>query len=311
MNSDGKNPFSPLVSIVIPAYNAARYLGTAIDSILKQSYPYIELIVLDDGSTDNTREILKSYSDELFRWESHPNMGQAATLNKGWAMASGTILSYLSADDALLPEAVETAVQTLVGHHDIILAYGDYHLIDSEGNVTHTVEAPDFDYPKMLAEIEVQPGPGVFFRRSSFDAIGGWDPRYRQIPDYEYWIRLGLLGRFERIPKALASFRVHDDSQTYATQSIERSEEIILAIGEFFSNSRLGDPIKTLQQRSQAFAFVIAARFHLRSGRYGKGLSRLLDAWRTDIKTLYARRSLRLIGNALLYRWRYLAGRIT
>ncbi|MCI0667308.1 MAG: glycosyltransferase [Methylococcaceae bacterium] len=300
----------PLVSIVIPVYNGARYLRIAIDSVLEQSYPNLELIVLDDGSVDNTREVLRSYPHASFRWESQANMGQAATLNKGWSMAEGEILSYLSADDALLPQAVDRAVHMLAMHDDVIMVYGDYHLIDAKGNRIRKVEAPEFDYRKMLAEIEVQPGPGVFFRRSGFDAIGGWDPRYRQIPDYEYWIRLGLLGPFERIPQALALFRVHDDSQSHAPQSIEKSEEILGAIAEFFSNSGLSDSVKTLQRRSQAFALVIAARYHLRAGRYGKGLSRLFAAWRTEISTLWARRSLNLIGNALLYRWRNLAWRM-
>ncbi|RME60123.1 glycosyltransferase, partial [Candidatus Parcubacteria bacterium] len=89
------SPEGTLVSIVIPAYNAGDFLHEAIDSVLNQTYPNIELIVLDDGSTDHTRDILSSYPKGSFYWESHPNMGQAATLNKGWAMAKGEVLGYL------------------------------------------------------------------------------------------------------------------------------------------------------------------------------------------------------------------------
>ena len=96
---------SPLVSIVIPAYNHDRYLGEAIDSILGQDYPNVELIVLDDGSTDGTRQILESYHSRFY-WESHKNMGQANTLNKGWRMSKDDLLGYLSADDVLFSQAI-------------------------------------------------------------------------------------------------------------------------------------------------------------------------------------------------------------
>ena len=110
----------PLVSIVIPAYNHATYLDEAIQSILKQDYPNIELIVLDDGSTDNTRAVLAKYAG-MFHWETHKNMGQANTLNKGWQMSKGEVLSYLSADDVLLPHAVSTSMKYLRG--DVVLTY--------------------------------------------------------------------------------------------------------------------------------------------------------------------------------------------
>src|SRR5688572_17065204 len=92
---------APLVSIVVPSYNHARYLGEAIDSILAQDYPKIELIVIDDGSTDGSPEILRGYG-KRFHWELQTNQGQVATLNRGWMMSRGDIIGYLSADDVLL-----------------------------------------------------------------------------------------------------------------------------------------------------------------------------------------------------------------
>lgn len=301
--------YAPLVSVVIPAFNAAPYLQIAIDSVLAQSYPNLELIVLDDGSTDDTRKILQNYPEKSFYRESHANIGQSATLNKGWERAGGEVFSYLSADDVLLPHAVATAVQRLNAQPKVVMVYGDYDLIDEDGIAFRRVNAPEFNYQKLLGEVEVQPGPGVFFRRSAFEQIGGWNPRYRQIPDFEYWIRLGLIGHFERIPEALAQFRVHADSQTYAPGSIEKSEEILSAIGEFFADTSLPDSVKKLRRRSQAFAYVIAARLHLRAGRYARGIRRLLRAWSKDPSTLYSHRHWQLVGNALRDRWRFLRAR--
>src|SRR6185503_111739 len=99
---------TPLVSIVIPAYNLGHYVGATIDSVLAQDYPRVELIVIDDGSKDDTREVLARYTGRM-RWESQPNAGQVAAMNRGWGMASGEILSWIGADDLLLPDAVSTS----------------------------------------------------------------------------------------------------------------------------------------------------------------------------------------------------------
>ena len=88
----------PLVSIVTPTYNQAQYLAETIDSVLEQDYPNVEYIVLDDGSTDDTSSVLERYNG-LIRHERHANMGQARTLNCGWAMTNGQIIGYLSSDD--------------------------------------------------------------------------------------------------------------------------------------------------------------------------------------------------------------------
>lgn len=150
----------PLVSVVIPAYNLAGYLREAIESVLDQNYPNVELIVLDDGSTDHTREVLEKYTGR-FHWETHPNMGQAATLNKGWRMSKGEILAYLSADDVLLPHAVATSVEYLLAKPDLVLTYCDFDLIDPSSKFIRRVTLSDFDYRKMVLRTIRPPGPGL------------------------------------------------------------------------------------------------------------------------------------------------------
>src|SRR5690349_6912099 len=108
-SSHGSSPTmpaeQPLVSIVIPSYNHARYLAAAIESVLAQDHPRVELIVIDDGSTDGSAAVLEKYRGR-FHWEVQRNQGQAATMNRGWRLSRGEILAYLSADDVLLPQAV-------------------------------------------------------------------------------------------------------------------------------------------------------------------------------------------------------------
>src|SRR5258705_5071646 len=121
----------PTVSIIIPSYNHADYLSQAIDSVLAQDYAAVELIVLDDGSTDATREVLERYKGRFYS-ETQANIGQAATLNKGWKIARGDILGKLSADDTLLPTAISEAVRALMDNPRALVAYPDFQLIDPD-----------------------------------------------------------------------------------------------------------------------------------------------------------------------------------
>ena len=142
-------------------------------------------------------------------------------------MSKGEVLSYLAADDFLLPGAVRTAVEKLRDRPEIVLTYSDFNIVDPKSRVLRRVRAPDFSYRDLAVTIVCQPGPGVFFRRDAFERVGPWNELLRQIPDYEYWLRLGLEGAFVRIPEVLAAYRVHDRSQSFAPVSPGRAEEEI------------------------------------------------------------------------------------
>ena len=288
-----------LVSIVIPAYNAGPYLRQAIDSVLKQDYPHIELLVLDDGSTDDTRDILRGYGDR-FSWESHANMGQSATINKGWRMARGEIWSYLSADDALAPDAVRKAIPYLTD--GVVLAYGDFNLIDSSSKHIRRVEAPDFNYQDMFSRLICHPGPGVFLKRRAAELAGFWDSAYRQMPDYDFWLRLGLQGRFVRVPEILASFRVHEQSQTFAKADEQRAMEPVLIISRFIETQGLPMEILPLKATALSSAWMKTAQLHIRARRFRKGVQALLNAFALCPQNFLTPRMLRILANSLFNR---------
>lgn len=292
----------PLVSIVIPVFNCEKYVAEAIDSVLSQDYPNIELIVLDDGSTDLSWEVINRYPASSFIRDSHPNRGQSATLNKGWSMSQGDYLSYLSADDALLPGAISSAVSKLESHEKYILAYGDYQLMDDVSLTVKHVTAPEFDFINLVLNIDVQPGPGVFFRRSAFDQVGGWDELLRQIPDYEYWIRLALLGSFLHLPLELARFRVHAGSQSFSPIAIKNADEILWVTKKYFERTDVPAFLARRRCRTIAMAYVVAARYHLRSHRSITCILRLLQACTFDPFIFLRRRAVQLVCNAIKYR---------
>jgi glycosyltransferase involved in cell wall biosynthesis len=289
----------PLVSIAIPAYNHGRYLDEAIHSVLDQDYPRIELIVLDDGSTDNTRDVLARYARRFF-WETQENIGQARTLNKAWHMAKGDILAYLSADDILLPHAVSRGVSCLQAHRDAIVAYSDFNLIDTHSRIVRRVRAPDFNFLNMVAELACPPGPGALFRRPADDEFW-WNPEFRQMPDYDFWLRMGLRGRFVRIPEALAGFRVHESSATFSRTDSRRAGEPIAILTSFFQRA-LPPQISALKPRALGNAHLVSAQLHWRAGRFRPGLACLVDGARLYWPNLLTVNMLRLLFNALFNR---------
>ena len=290
-----------LVSIVIPAYNHGRYLDEAIQSVLGQDYPNVKLIVLNDGSTDDTHEVLEKYGDR-FVWETQANMGQSATLNKGWAMSKGEILGYLSADDVLEQRAVSAAAAVFEKHAEASATYCDFNLIDPQSRVIRRVTTPEFNYRDMLVTVTCPPGPGAFFRRAAFDRTGPWDVSLRQMPDYDFWLRLGLQGKFVRIPEVLAGYRVHDASQTFSVTTETRAEEPVRIVSRLLDRADL--PKEMMGDRSCALssALLVSAQLHLRAGRLGLGARRLQHALRLSPLTVMSPSVLHMLLNSLFNR---------
>lgn len=287
----------PSVSIVVPAYNHARHLPQALDSLLSQDHPDLEIIVLDDGSTDATPDVLQGYTGRL-HWERQANMGQAATLNRGWRMARGDLLGYLSADDLLDPTAVSTVAAVLSADPDAVLAYPDYRLVDVHGDVIKHVRAPDFDYRQVLADCHCPPGPGALFRRDAGAAAGFWDADLSLIPDYAFWLRLGLYGRCRRVPHVLAAYRVHEGSQTFAAVAPDRSEEYVRVTKDFYARPDVPMAAIEVRKRALSSAYLMSARSHLRSARYGSCRRRAVSALRLDPSNLRPH-TLRVFGHGL------------
>lgn len=291
---------TPLTTVVIPAYNHADYLAQAIDSVLAQEHP-VEIIVLDDGSTDNTREVLTRYTGRIC-WETQQNMGQAATLNKGWTMAKSEFLGYLSADDVLAPQALGKCIAALLEKPSAVAAYPDFNLIDPQSNVVRAVHAPDFEFSRALLGNECLPGPGALFRRDAFLKAGGWNPAFRQMPDYDFWLRLGLHGEFIHVKEVLAGFRVHPGSQTYTVASPSRAEEPVTIISAILADAQLPATANTLRAPALANAHLFSAQLHLRAGRFSAGWQQLCAAYALHRRSILGVRCARILANALFNR---------
>jgi len=241
----------PRVTVITPAYNRADYIEKVIQSVLDQDYPNIEYIVLDDGSTDDTPAVLHRYRDRI-RAFAHENMGETRTVNRGFELATGEIIGIVNSDDPLLPSAVRRAVETFFANPDVVVVYPDWNMIDAAGNPIETIHTFEYRYVDMLRWHHCVPGPGAFFRKSLVDRIGGRDPQFRYIADFDFWLRAGLVGPFQRIPEVLATFRHHATGASSSGKGLVMAREHIKLVQKIYARADL--PIAARRVRREAFS---------------------------------------------------------
>lgn len=202
----------PLVSIVTPSYNQARFIEQTILTVISQDYPKLEYIVVDGGSTDGTLEILQKYASYV-TWISEPDRGQPDARNKGFKMAHGEILGSISSDDLYAPGAIGEAVKFLLDNPECDVVYGGFDVIDENGQVLKTIMPREFDLQRLIqyeaGKIILQ---ATFFRKRVIDSVGPLDISLHYCFDYDFLIRVGMRFKMMRTPQVLASLRFQPDS---------------------------------------------------------------------------------------------------
>jgi glycosyltransferase involved in cell wall biosynthesis len=199
----------PLVSIITPSYNQARYLEETIQSVLSQDYAPLEYIIVDGGSTDGSREIIQRFADRLAWWVSEPDAGQTDAINKGFSRAQGEILAWLNSDDTYLPGAVASAVAYLQQHPEVGMVYGDANLVDEHGELIAKFPAAQTDYRRLRRGYVHIPQQAAFFRAALWRQVGPLDPTFYFAMDYDLWVRLARLSQLHYLPQTWANFRLH------------------------------------------------------------------------------------------------------
>ncbi len=206
----------PLVSIVTPSFNQARFLEETILSVLNQDYPDIEYIIIDGASTDGSLATIQKYATQLAHWESVPDQGQTDAINKGFAKAKGQIYAWLNSDDVLLPGAVAAAVETLRENPELGLVYGDATLIDANGRKIGDFPAAQTDLKRLKRGYVHIPQQAAFFRADLWKQVGPLDPTFYFAMDYDLWVRLARKAPIRYVQQLWASFRLHGDAKSIA-----------------------------------------------------------------------------------------------
>jgi len=168
----------PLVSIVTPSYNQARFLEETIQSVLAQDYTPIEYLIVDGGSQDGSLEIIQRYAHRLAWWISEADQGQTEAINKGFAHANGEVFAWLNSDDTYLPNAVSEAVQYPQAHPEVGMVYGDANLINETGEVIGKFQARQTNYRRLRRGYVHIPQQAAFFRASLTQQVGPLDPTF-------------------------------------------------------------------------------------------------------------------------------------
>ena len=204
---------NPILTVVTAVFNGADYIAETIDSVLKYGADLnFEYIVVDDGSTDDTLKILNSYGDAL-KILSHPNCGESASVTKAFNLASGRYLIVVSADDPLMTaELFRDVFDWFEKDENLVAVYPDWQMIDSSGLIIQTVTVPEYSDELLIGRCRTIPGPGVIFRRDAAISIGGMNPKWVFVGDYDFWLRLSRLGEIRHRPQVLAQWRHHPKS---------------------------------------------------------------------------------------------------
>ncbi|MBU6300857.1 MAG: glycosyltransferase family 2 protein [Verrucomicrobia bacterium] len=206
-----------LVSVVIPAYNYARYLPAAIDSALRQSHPAVEVIVIDDGSTDATPDIASGYGEKI-RYVRQTNSGLSAARNRGLAEARSEYVVLLDADDLLDPDMIAVSLETMrhLGGNPAVIAHV-HRRIDQDGRILptrNTAPLRDRDFRVIDFLVMNRFCPAVLAKRSSLLEAGGFDPQFRASEDRDMWVRIASRHRVHRLGRVLSSKRGHSHNMS-------------------------------------------------------------------------------------------------
>lgn len=222
-------------SVVLPCYNGAQWIAEAIESVLAQTFEDFELVIIDDGSTDNSKEIVASHlRDERIRYIHQENRGFSTAINRGIKESGGNLVGFIGHDDSWMPNKLELQVKHFSEHKDVDLVHTNYCSIDSQGRIigVRDIRIPDDSSKKEIVEqLFLSNFIGfetVLVRRKCFDEIGFFDERMMGFSDHDMWLRIA--GRFNiaYIDLPLVRKREHSSQLTKAETRQGLGDEFLL-----------------------------------------------------------------------------------
>jgi glycosyltransferase involved in cell wall biosynthesis len=291
----------PRVSVIMPVLNGKKYIAEAIRSILAQTHPCCELIVVDDGSTDGTREQVAPFMDQLhITYISHAACrGIPQSMNDGVRHAKGNLIAFLDHDDAWLPEFLENQVAYLDSHPDVAMVHSDFQTIDFDGNVIEESVAacrqrarPSGNVFRQLFMDSFIVGNSVLIREECFARLGLFDESLRW-GDYHMWMRIARHYNVDYTPKVLTKYRQHPTQSTRSV-SISRPDEDSVAlmaikkIIEIYPEIRTELGEKTIRRRMASLYFDVAYTWFCKDAMLDARIfaSRAIWLWPTNPRYL-------------------------
>lgn len=284
-------PAVPLVSVIVPSFNHARYLRECLDSVLSQGHPATELIVVDDGSSDGSLDILKSYGDRL-RLLRQQGGRQARARNLALAVARGELVAFLDSDDRWRAGRLGAAVAAFRAQPQAALVWADHAFIDDRGRPLGERRwvSPGGDFRRVLIAGNPICNATVTVRRDVLDEIGGFDEAAPRVCDGAAWTQIAARGhRFVHLPQVLLDYRLHgdNDSARFAPMTHDRDTALLAAAQAYVQHGVLATPADLAWLRGallRQFAFRAAAwvQRELSKGQASAWRARVYEALGSD-----------------------------
>lgn len=270
----------PLVSVIIPNYNYANYVCEAINSVLDQTYENIEIIVVDDGSADNSAEILKGYGDRITAIF-QPNAGVSAARNNGVKNSSGEYVAFLDADDVWLPKKIEKQVDLFESEKDLGLVHVGVEEIDANGNMLQTrldgmSGAVSREFLLFERSVVLGGGSGSALPRRIFDEVGGVDLDLQTSADWDLFYRVSRVYNIGFVPEVLLKYRIHSSNMHGNIKRMER--EMLYGFEKAFCEN--SPDVQSIRGKAYSNLHKTLAGSYFREGNYS-------DFLRHSLKSLY------------------------
>lgn len=212
------------LTIITPSFNQGCYIEQTICSVMTQDWQHVEHIVIDGGSTDSTVDVLKRYPH--LRWVSEKDRGQADALNKGLAKATGDIIGWINSDDYYEHNIFGSIVKCFEDP-DVMWVTGHLTFVVDQTGELVPKKCPAISYEQLLNNPDIVCQPSTFFRRSFIEQIGGWNPEFFMVMDFDLWVRLAKIACPRMINENLAYFRIHALQKTSHMNTLRQKRELL------------------------------------------------------------------------------------
>lgn len=254
------------LTVITPTFNRADFLKETIDSVQSQGLEDLQHIVIDDGSTDDTKLLVQTYGRRIeYHW--HSNVGEQKTVNRALQLVRGEFFMIVNSDDPILPNCLAQMVGALHDDEAALAAYPDWHVIGPDSRPILTIHLPPFDAERLVTSHAVSIGPGACFRRSVLELVGYRNPLLRYSADLDYWYRIALAGKIVHVAQPLATHRTHPGSASVAERGDLLARETSYLLEAYSRHPRIPRWTRGVADASGHFAAIFVCTTVRRAAR--------------------------------------------
>ena len=274
------------VSVIIPTYNSAQYLTAAIESVLQQTFKDFEVLVIDDGSTDNTSEIIKEFGDSV-RYIYQENQGVSVARNTGIKNSKVKYVAFLDADDVWMPTKLEKQITAIKENPTSKACYTEYISVSSDmkPQELRRMRCEDDILSNLLLRGNViGPPSSVLVERELIEELGGFDSNLSLSADWEMWIRLASVTEWTFVKEPLFMYRQHSLSMGRNTKLLE--EDTVRLLEKSFAMPHLSNELKARRNAAYAYHYIIFSKSYFGVGQYRNFLRCLVRSASSDVRQI-------------------------